>query len=89
MNFLTQTHRVPGKIAESRKRRLSPTREAVTRYIHNDDDLFPAFFGRLDVGSRAGLTRSRPPLPWTYVFQIFVSFCTMCGLENLRLVDEN
>ena len=26
-------------------------------------------FGRLDAGSRAGLTSSRPPPPWTSVFQ--------------------
>ena len=28
-------------------------------------------FGRLDVGSRAGFTSSRPPPPWTSVFQFF------------------
>ena len=26
-------------------------------------------FRRLDVGSRAGFARSRPPTPWTLVFQ--------------------
>ena len=26
-------------------------------------------FGRLEAGSRAGLTSSRPPPPWTSVFQ--------------------
>ena len=26
-------------------------------------------FGRLDAGSRAGFPSSRPPLPWTSVFQ--------------------
>ena len=26
-------------------------------------------FGRLDAGSRAGFTSSRPPPPWTSVFQ--------------------
>ena len=26
-------------------------------------------FGRLDVGSRAGFISSRPPPPWTLVFQ--------------------
>ena len=26
-------------------------------------------FGRPDAGSRAGFTSSRPPLPWTSVFQ--------------------
>ena len=30
-------------------------------------------FGRLDAGSRAGFTSSRPPPPWTSVFQ-FSSF---------------
>ena len=30
-------------------------------------------FGRLDAGSRAGSTSSRPPPPWTSVFQ-FSSF---------------
>ena len=29
-------------------------------------------FGRLDAGSRAGFTSSRPPLPWTSVFQFFL-----------------
>ena len=27
-------------------------------------------FGRLDAGSRAGFTTSRPPPPWTSVFQL-------------------
>ena len=45
-------------------------------------------FGRLDAGSRAGFTSSRPPPPWTSVFQ-FPYFCTMCGLEELGLVDQN
>ena len=27
-------------------------------------------FGRLDAGPRAGFTSSRPPLPWTSVFQV-------------------
>ena len=45
-------------------------------------------FGRLDAGSRAGFTGSRPPPPWTSVFQ-FPYFCTMCGLEKLGLVDQN
>ena len=31
-------------------------------------------FGRLDAGSCAGFTTSRPPLPWTSVFQIYY-FC--------------
>ena len=29
-------------------------------------------FGRLDAGSRAGFTSSRPPPPWTSVFQFFL-----------------
>ena len=45
-------------------------------------------FGRLDAGSRAGFTSSRPPPPRTSVFQ-FSYFCTMCGLEKLGLVDQN
>ena len=28
-------------------------------------------FGWLDAGSRAGFTSSRPPPPWTSVFQVF------------------
>ena len=45
-------------------------------------------FGRLDPGSRAGFTSSKPPPPWTSVFQ-FPYFCTMFGLEKLGLVDQN
>ena len=46
-------------------------------------------FGRLDAGSRAGSTNSRPtPLPWISVFQ-FPYFSTMCGLEKLGFVDQN
>ena len=45
-------------------------------------------FGRLDAGSRAGFTSSRPPPPWTSVFQ-FSLFCTMRGLEKLGIVDQN
>ena len=30
-------------------------------------------FGRLDAGSRAGFTSSRPPTPWTSVFQFLIS----------------
>ena len=45
-------------------------------------------FGRLDAGSRAGSTSSRPPPPWTSVFQ-FPYFSTMCGLEKLGFVDQN
>ena len=44
--------------------------------------------GRLDAGSRAGFTSSRPPPPWTSVFY-FSYFCTMCGLEKHGLVDQN
>ena len=44
-------------------------------------------FGRLDAGSRAGFTSSRPPPPWISVFQ-FPYFCTMYGLEKLGLVDQ-
>ena len=44
-------------------------------------------FGRLDAGSRAGFTSSRPPPPWTWVFQF--SICTIYGLEKLGLVDQN
>ena len=29
-------------------------------------------FGRLDAGSSAGFTSSRPPPPWTSVFQFFL-----------------
>ena len=42
-------------------------------------------FGRLDAGSRAGSTSSRPPPPWTSVFQ-FYYFCTMYGLEKLGFI---
>ena len=45
-------------------------------------------FRRLDAGSRAGFTSSRPPPPWTSVFQ-FPYFCTMCGLEKSGFVDQN
>ena len=45
-------------------------------------------FGRLDAGSRAGFTSSRPPPPWTSVFHFFY-FCTMCGLDKLGRVDQN
>ena len=44
-------------------------------------------FGRLDAGSRAD-SKSRPPPPWTSVFQ-FPYFCTMCGVEKLGFVDQN
>ena len=45
-------------------------------------------FGRLDAGSRAGFASSRPPVPWTSVFQ-FSLFLYMCGLEKFGLVDQN
>ena len=45
-------------------------------------------FGRLDAASRAGSTSSRPPPPWTSVFQ-FPYFSTMCDLEKLGFVDQN
>ena len=45
-------------------------------------------FGRLDTGSRAGFTSSRPPPPWTSYVN-FPYFCTMCGLEKLGIVDQN
>ena len=46
-------------------------------------------FGRLDAGSRAGFTSSRPPPPWTSVFQFSLFLYKMCGLEKLGLVDQN
>ena len=45
-------------------------------------------FGRLDAGSRAGFTISKPPPPWASVFHFSYS-CMMCGLEKLGLVDQN
>ena len=42
-------------------------------------------FGRLDAGSRAGFTSSRPPPPWTSVFQ-FSYFCMTCGLEKFGVL---
>ena len=44
---------------------------------------------RLDAGSRAGLTSSRPPPPWTSRYFNCSYFCTVCGLEKLGLVDQN
>ena len=47
-------------------------------------------FGRLEAGSRAGSTSSRPLPPWTSVQYLnFPCFCTMCGLEKLGPVDQN
>ena len=59
----------------------------------NGQDLWGLFmdskdFGQLDAGSRGGFTSSRPPPSWTSVSQ-FLYFCTICGLEKLRLVDQN
>ena len=45
-------------------------------------------FGRLNTGSRAGFTSSRPPPPWTSAFH-FLYFSIMCGFEKLGLVDQN
>ena len=61
------------------ERRASKIRGAFSR-MHR--------LGRLDAGSHAGFTSSRPPPPWTSVFQ-FSSFLYMCGLEKLGLVDQN
>ena len=41
-------------------------------------------FGRLDAGSRAGYTSSRPPSPWTSVFQ-FPHFLQCVTVRNLDL----
>ena len=44
-------------------------------------------FGRLDAGSRAGSTSSRPPPPpWTSVFQFFPYFLQCVALRNLDLL---
>ena len=48
-----------------KERRTGKTRGAFSRRHR-------AFFGRLDAGSRAGFTSSRPPPPWTSVFQFFL-----------------
>ena len=45
-------------------------------------------FGRMDAGSRADFTSSRPPPPWTSIFQ-FPYFCTKCDLEKVRRVVQN
>ena len=45
-------------------------------------------FGRLDAGSRAGFTSSRPPPLHGPRYFNFSYFCTMCDLEKLRL-DQN
>ena len=46
-------------------------------------------FGRLDAGSHAGFTSSRPPPPWTSVSQFSFFLYDVCGLEKLGLVDQN
>ena len=45
-------------------------------------------FKRLDAGSCAGFTSSRPPPLWTLIFRFFY-FCMTYGLEKLGLVDQN
>jgi hypothetical protein len=40
-------------------------------------------FGRLDTGSRAGFTSSRPPPPWTSVFQFSLFLYDCVALRNL------
>ena len=42
-------------------------------------------FGRLDAGSRAGFTSSRPPPPWTSVFHFFLISIQYVALRNLDL----
>ena len=46
-------------------------------------------FGRLDTGSLAGFTSSRPQPPWTSVLQFSLFLHDVCGLENLGLADQN
>ena len=43
-------------------------------------------FVRLDAGSRAGFTRSRPPPPWTSVFHFFLISVQCVTLRNLDLL---
>ena len=45
-------------------------------------------FGRLDAGSRAGFTSSRPPIPWTSVFHfsLFLYDVLCVALRNLDLL---
>ena len=43
-------------------------------------------FGRLDAGSRAGFTSSRPPPPWTSVIPIFFISVRCVILRNLDLL---
>ena len=63
----------------NKERRTGQIRGASFRDAHT--------FGRLDAGSRASFTSSKPPPPWTSVYFIFSYFCMTCGLEKLRLVD--
>ena len=44
-------------------------------------------FRRLDAGSRAGFTSSRPPPHHEPRYFIFSYFCTTCGVEALRNLD--
>ena len=43
-------------------------------------------FGRLDAGSRAGLSSSRPPQPWTSVFQFSLFLYDAWPWRNLGLL---
>ena len=43
-------------------------------------------FGRLDAGSRAGFTSSRPPPPWTSVFRFSLFLYKCVALRNLDLL---
>ena len=43
-------------------------------------------FGRLDAGSRAGFTSSRPPPPWTSVFEFSLFLYNCVALRNLELL---
>ena len=46
------------------ERRTGKIRGAFCRDAHD--------FGQLDAGLRAGFTSSRPPPPWTSVYQLFL-----------------
>ena len=64
-------------------------------YIHTNGQHSWGFFrdaqgfGRLDAGSRAGFTSSRPPPHHGSRCFNFPYFCMMYGLEKLGLVDQN
>ena len=45
-------------------------------------------FGRLDAGSRAGFTSSRPSPPSTSVFQFSLFLYDVCGLEKLGIAGS-